>query len=254
MAKTPTRSSKSWAACVYITPVDEAGEPTGPRKSPGEVNPLSLTLTEEIITIEGNTCETYGKTIASRVSGTTISGSMTFREWDADNLAKGLKGLVEASNRAASTLSGKSVTLGKMDEWVEIGAQDLSSVVVTDSSSNTLEEGVDYKVNTALGFITPLKASVAETTVTIDAESAAAQGRVVHIGAGASEKYRIEWTGVDKFTGEVTTNVLYKVRVSANGEINQISEPGTESEPIQLTLTPELPTGGTSYGKVEGLF
>lgn len=252
--KAPTRSVKSWAACVYATPVDEAGNPIGPRKSPGEVNPLSLTLTEEIITIEGNTCETHGKTIASRVSGTTISGSMTFREWDADNLAKGLKGLVEASNRAASTLSGKSVTLGKMDEWVEIGAQDLSSVVVTDSSSNTLEEGVDYKVNTALGFITPLKASVAETTVTIDAESAAAQGRVVHIGAGASEKYRIEWVGVDKFTGETTTNVLYKVRVSANGEINQISEPGTESEPIQLTLTPELPTGGTSYGKVEGLF
>lgn len=253
MAKKPTRSVKSWAACVYVTPVDEAGNPTGPRKSPGEVNPLSLTLSEEIITVEGNTCETYGKTIASRVSGTTITGSMTFREWDADNLAKGLKGLVEVSNRAASTLSGKSVTLGQLDEWVEIGAQDLSAVVVT-GSGGTLEAGVDYKINTALGFITPLKDALAGATVTIDAESAAAQGRVVHIGAGASEKYRIEWVGIDKFTGEETKNVLYKVRVSANGEINQISESGTESEPIQLTLTPELPTGGTSYGKVEGLF
>lgn len=254
MAKTPTRSVKSWAACVYLTPVNEAGTPTGPRKSPGETNPLSLTLTEDIITKEGNTCETYGKIIASRTSNTSVSGSMTFQEWDADNLAKGLKGLVEVSNRPASTLTGKSVTLGQMDEWVDIGAQDLSAVVVTGAGGDELVEGEDYKVNTALGFITPLKASVAGTTVTIDAESAAAQGRVVHIGAGASEKYRIEWVGIDKFTGEETKNVLYKVRVSANGEINQVSEPATENEPIQLTLTPELPTGGKSYGKVEGLF
>ena len=254
MSKTPTRSVKSWAACVYLTPVDEAGDPIGPRKSPGEVNPLSLTLNQEIITKEGNTCETMGKVIASRVSKTEVSGSMTFQEWDADNLAKGLMGLVEVRNRPAATISGKSVTLGKLDEWVEIGGQDLSNVVVTSSGGDELEEGVDYKVNTSLGFITPLKAAVAETAVTIDAESEAGKGRVVHIGAGASEKYRIEWVGVDKFTGEETQNVLYKVRISANGEINQVSEPDTDSEPIQLTLTPELPTGGASYGKVEGLF
>ena len=254
MAKTPTRSVKSWSACVWLTPVNEAGEPTGPRKSPGEVNPLSLTLTEEILTIEGNTCETRGKIIASRVSGTTVTGSMTFREWDADNLAKGLKGLVEVSDRAASTVSDKTVTLGKLEEWVEIGAQDLSGVVVTGAGGAELVEDVDYKINTPLGIIVPLKASVAETTVTIDAESAAAQGRVVHIGAGASQKYRLEWVGIDKFTDEEAKGILYKVRVSANGEVNQASEAGTESEPIQLTLTPELPTGGKSYGKVEGLF
>ena len=252
--KTPTRSVKSWAACVYTTPVDEAGNPVGPRKSPGETNPLSLTLSEEIITVEGNTCETMGKVIASRTSKTEVSGSMTFKEWDADNLAAGLNGLVEVRERPATTLSGKSVTLGKLDEWVEIGARDLTSVVVTDSGGDELEAGVDYKINTALGFITPLKASLAETTVTIDAESEAAKGRTVHIGAGASKKYRIEWVGVDKFTGEEAQGVLYKVRVSADGEINQASEPGTESEPIKLKLTPELPTGGTSYGKVEGLF
>lgn len=254
MAKAPTRSVKSWSACVWLTPVDEAGNPTGPRKSPGEVNPLSITLNEDIITIEGNTCETRGKVIASRTSNTTVSGSMTFREWDADNLAAGLKGLVEVSTRTASTLSGKSVTLGKLDEWVEIGAQDLSAVVVTSAGGDELVEDVDYKINTPLGLIVPLKADVAETTVTIDAESAAAQGRIVHIGAGASKKYRIEWVGIDKFTDEEAKGVLYKVRVSANGEVNQASESGTENEPIQLTLTPELPTGGKSYGKVEGLF
>lgn len=252
--KTPTRSVKSWSACVYLTRVDEAGNPTGPRKSPGEVNPLSLTLSQEIVTKEGNTCETYGKVIASRVSKTDVTGSMTFHEWDADNLAKGLMGLVEVSDRPASTLSGKSVTLGKLDEWVEIGARNLSGVVVTSAGGDELEAGVDYKVNTALGFITPLKASLAETTVTIDAESEAGKGRVVHIGAGASEKYRIEWVGIDKFTGEEAQGILYKVRISADGEINQVSEPGTENEPIKLKLTPELPTGRDSYGEVEGLF
>lgn len=249
----PTRSVKSWAGCVYLTPVDEAGNPTGPCKSPGEARPLSLTMEQEIITVQGNSCETYGKNIASRPSKTNVSGSMTFIDWDADNLAKALIGLVAVDSTTPSTITNKSLTLGKLDEWADIGSENLSSVVVTDSSNVELVSGVDYKINESLGKITPLKSNIAETTVTINAEAGGASGRIVHIGAGKSVRYRIEWNGVDKFTGDITRNILYKVRISANSEINLISEPDTEMEPIVLTLTPELPTGGISYGKVAGL-
>lgn len=243
-----------WAACVYMAPVAEDASLLGPFEYLGEAAPFSIQLQdEEPTTRKGRTCKTFGKVIASKANPGSATGSLTLYEYTAHNVAKALKGMVQTTDIPAETLTDQSVELAEIGQYVEIGAGELSGVTVTTSGGETLTEGEDYDLNPSLGLIAALSARAENATVLVSGEAAAyAKPRVV-IGANASGKFAIKALLTNEYTGEKAKVYLYKVLVTSNGEVVLLSEEDTDAQDIPLTLTPEIPTGKSDYGTIDGL-
>ena len=243
-----------WAACVYMAPVVDDGTLQGPFEYLGEAAPFSIQLQdEEPTTRKGRTCKTFGKVIASKANPGSATGSLTLYEYTAHNVAKALKGLVQTTDIPAETLTDQSVELAEIGQYVEIGAGELSGVTVTTSVGATLTEGEDYDLNPSLGLIAALSAGAENATVLVSGEAAAyAKPRVV-IGANTSGKFAIKALLTNEYTGEKAKLYLYKVLVTSNGEVVLLSEEDTDAQDIPLTLTPEIPTGKSDYGTIDGL-
>lgn len=245
---------KSFSGCIFLAEVDDDGNTTSNWETPGEVQPLSLQITEEIIKVKGRTCLTNGKIIGTKSKPADATGSMTLHEITARTVAKALKGLISTRSVTESTLTASAVTLGGLGEFVEIGKEDLSSIIVQDATdTTTYVEGVDYQLEPTLGLIAPLKAALEDTTVHISGTSAANTDQRVTIAAGASKKYAIKGKLVDDYTQEVVKLYLRKVLLVLQNEINFVSAEDTDHEQLDFELAPEIPTGQTDYGTIDGL-
>lgn len=244
----------TFAGCIYVAPVADDGTLLGPWEELGEAAPMSLQLQDEDpVTIKGRTCRTYGKTIASKVQPGSATGSLTMFEYTAVNVGRALKGMVTTTDTASTTISDQEVELKEIGQYVEIGAEELSDVVVTGSGGGALVEGTDYDINTALGLIAAKSAAAANSTVTVSATAGAYQEPRVVIGANTSAKYAIKGLLINEFTGKQVKVHLRKVLFSSNAEIVLVSEEETERESMAMTLTPEIPTGMSDYGTIDGL-
>ena len=244
----------SYVGCTWIAPVDDAGAVQGPWVMVGEAYPLSLQLSDgEPTTINGRTCITRGKIIASKPTPGEASGSLTLHEYTAYNVALALKGVIEQVNETAASLSEEEVALFKVGEWTLIGAAHLDSVTVTDSGGTALVEGTDYQINKIQGLIAPLTDATAESTVKVTATGTAYEATRVRIGARTNAKYAIRARLINEYTDAELELFLRKCMVSSNAEINWISDADTDHETLALSLTPEIPTGAEDYGYVDGL-
>ena len=244
----------SFSGCIYLAEVNDDGSLKGTWESPGEAYPLTIELTEETVKIMGRRCDTAGKVVATKSKPADAGGSLTLHEYTVGNVAKALRGLITKKNVTASTLVEKEITLGKLGEWVELGAEDLSSVVVTDYIGVTTHvQGEDYAINPVLGLISPLKSALTEKSVKVSAESGADTGTSIAIGAGRSAKYAVKGNLIDDFSGDSVKLYLRKVLLTASKGVSFVSEDGTEYENLEFGLIPEIPTGQSDYGVIDGL-
>lgn len=244
----------SYVGCIWIAEVDDAGVVQTPWIMVGEAYPLSLQLSDgEPVTITSRTCLNRGKIIGSKPTPGEASGSLTLHEYTAYNVALALKGLIEAVDEAAASLTDEEVSLGKVGEWTLIGAGHLDSVTVTDSGDTALVEGTDYQINKIQGLIAPLTDAVASTTVKITATGTAYKATRVRIGAKTNAKYAIRGRLINEYTNAEVDLYLRKVMLSSNAEINWVSDADTDHETLAMSLTPEIPTGADDYGYVDGL-
>lgn len=244
----------SYVGCIWIAEVDDAGVVQSPWIMVGEAYPLSLQLSDgDPTTITGRTCITRGKIIASKPTPGEASGSLTLHEYTAYNVALALKGLIEAVEEQAASLTEEEVSLNKVGEWTLIGAAHLDTVSVTDAGGTALTEGTDYQINKIQGLIAPLTAAVAETTVKITATGVAYTATRVRIGAKTNAKYAIRGRLINEYTNAEVDLYLRKVMLSSNAEINWVSDADTDHETLAMSLTPEIPTGADDYGYVDGL-
>ena len=58
---------------------------------------------------------------------------------------------------------------------------------------------------------------------------------------------------INEFSDEHVRVFLRKCLISSNAEINFVSNEDTDHETIELKLTPEIPTGQSDYGHIDGL-
>ena len=58
---------------------------------------------------------------------------------------------------------------------------------------------------------------------------------------------------INEYTRARVKLYLRKVLISSNAEINFVSEEDTDHEVMEMTLTPEVPTGQSDYGTIDGL-
>lgn len=249
-------SIKTFVGCIFIAPVDEYGVLTGNWESPGEAYPLTLNLAQEIVKKRGRTCLTNGAIIGTKTKPADSGGSLTLHEFTASNLAKALKGLVTTNAVSETTLSAEPVTVGSYGEYVEIGYEDLSSVVVQDATdTTTYVEGTDYRINTVLGLISPIDGgSISESDVLhISCTAGANTDKRVTIGAGSFGKYAIKGHLIDEYTNDVVKLYIRKALITSSADVNFVSDESAEEEVIEFALAPEIPTGQTDYGTIDGL-
>jgi hypothetical protein len=244
----------TYVGCIYVAPVANDGTLTAPWEELGEAYPLSIQLTDaDPIAPKGRTCETEGKTIDTKTKTGDATGSLTLHEYTAKNVARALKGIVSINAVPESTLADVEIELKGIGQFIDIGKEDLSGVTVTTMADIALVEGIDFKINKVLGIIAPLTEAVANTTIQVSGTSAADSGTVIRIGAGISGKYAIKGHLINEFSRARVKLYLRKVLISSNAEINFVSEEDTEHETIEMTLTPEVPTGQSDYGTIDGL-
>lgn len=247
---------RSFSGCLYSAEVNEDGTLAGKWGEWGEAYPLTLQLPEEIVKVLGRTCETDGKVIGTKSRPSDAGGSVTMFDYTASNVARALKGMVTTRAVSETTITAEAVTLGKFNEFSEIGTEDLGSVVVQDETdATTYTVGVDYKINETLGLIAPLSggAIAEDATVHVSATGAANTDQRVTIGAGSSKKLAIKGKMIDDYDGSVHKIFLRKVRVVSSSGATLVSDPGTEREQLDFELTPEIPTNQSDYGHIDGL-
>lgn len=247
---------KSFIGSIYLAEVNDVGIVTGPWNYAGEAYPLTVKLTDEIVKIRGRTTLTAGAVIGTKSKPGDASGGITLHEYTADNVAKALKALVTTRAVSASALTNEAVTLTGFNEYTAIGTEDLSGVVVkNDTGDTTYVVDVDYKINLVLGLITPLSTGDigATDTLHISGTGGANTDERIIIGAGSSAKYAIKGELRDEFTNKPSKLYLKKVLMVASKEVNFVSDEGTDHETLEFELTPEIPTGDSDYGYVDGL-
>lgn len=244
----------TYVGCIWTAPVADDGTITGPWLELGEAHPLSIQLQDEDpTTIKGRTCKTRGLVIGSKPNPGSATGSLTLHEYTTANVAKALKGLVSVNAGAGSALTNQEVHLKGLGEYVEVGSELLSGVTVTDAGGTELHEGVDYSINLTLGMIAAHADAVANTTVKISATVAEDKAGRVTIGAGQSMRVAIKGDLINEYSDEHVRVFLRKCLISSNAEINFVSNEDTDHETIELKLTPEIPTGQSDCGHIDGL-
>lgn len=246
----------SFSGCIYLAEVNDDGTLAGNWEALGEAYPLSIKITDEIVKMRSRRCDTVGAIIATKSKPSDAGGSLTLHEYTVQNVAKALKGIITTRAVSSSSLTAQAVTLGDYGEYVDIGTEDLSSVVVQDvTDTTTYVLDTDYKLNAVLGLISPISGgAIAEDAVVhVTATGAANTDERLTIGAGSSKKYAIKGNLLDDMNGDTVKVYLRKVLITAANEINFVSDESTEHEQLDFELAPEIPTGQTDYGYIDGL-
>lgn len=114
---------------------------------------------------------------------------------------------------------------------------------------------VDYRVNAALGMVETIAAGHIANgeTLSVTYTYAAESGYKVDIGSNALIRVAMKIDGENEVDGTPVTAEFDSVVIAANGEINLITDPGTDYEEIPFSLTFETLAGQTSPGRINGV-
>lgn len=246
----------SGVGTLYMRPLDSSGAAAGDYVRVGEAYPLSVKVSTNQIKKKSRMVATAGQTIGSKVEIDEIAGSLTLHEAIADNLAWALSGSKVALTGTSGSVSDEAVTAPAAGEYVKLTKGDISSVVVTTSpAGTTYVENTDYIVDTQLGLLTIVSTGdiSEDDALLVSFDYAAESGYKVNIGT--STQIRVQLLGHlrNEFTQADLTIELDDVVLSANQEINFISEDGSEGEQFAFDMTLNTPSGQTSPGRVNGL-
>lgn len=250
------RKAYSGTGTVFLAPVNASGVKTGAFKQVGNAYPLSFQVATSQVEVKSRMVATAGQTIASKTEIDGTSGSLTLREWDAANLAWALSGSYSALTGTGGTVTDEVVTAPAAGDYVELANADVSSVVIQDATdTTTYEAGTDYLLNAKLGLLTIVDGgSISESdTLHVDYEYAAKSGYKVEIGTQTQIRVAVKAELYNEFSGESFSLELDSVVLSANAEINFISEAGGEGEELAFGLTAETLDGQSSPGRVNGI-
>lgn len=248
--------SKTFYGNLYWADVDSSGTLTSKWKLFGEAYPFSIQLTEEITKVLGRMLDTNNKVVGTKSKAGDAAGSLTVFDYKADNVAKALSGLVSQRSVSETTLSAEEITLGEFGEYTDIGTEDLSDVVVQDSTdTTTYTADTDYVLDAVSGLIAPKEGgSVSEgETVHISGTGAANTDNRITIGAGTSGRIALKGTLKDDYDEEDHKVFLRMVRLTSNKETVLLSDSDTDREQLDFTVTPEIPSGESDYGYIDGL-
>lgn len=251
------RKAYSGTGTIFMRPVTAAGVKTADFRKVGTAYPMGVQVTNEQVVVIGREVENAGQNIAAKNKLTAIGGSLTLHEWDAANLAWALSGGYTSQAAGGAAITDEAVTIPAPGYYAELAHRDISAVTVTSSpAGTTYTVDVDYVFDAKLGLITSVAGgALAAGTVAclVDYTYAAKTGYTVTIGSSTQIRVEILAHLYNEYQDEHWTLELDSVVMGASQEINFISEPDSEGETLQFSLTPETLSGQSSPGRVNGI-
>ena len=241
---------------IYMAPVDSAGVKTGSYRKVGNAYPFSIQPSTSQKKQVSRLHDTAGQTLHVKTSLDDTIGSLTLKQWNAQNLAYALSGAAVALTGAGGTVTDEVVTALAAGEFEELANPNVSAVVVKDvTDATTYILGTDYVLDAELGMVAIIAgngidaADVLHISYTYAAES----GYQVNIGTNTIIRVAIKANLQNEYGGDKWQAEFYSVVLASNAEINFISEPESEGEEIPFTLSFETPTGKTTCGVINGV-
>lgn len=226
---------------LYIDRLTDAGVSQG-AKLGGNCTQFALIPESEIKEQTGKGRDNYGQVIASATLPGKTSIKLTLNQLDAENLAIAFLGSVTAASQASGTLSAAEVT-AIQDRWVEIGKEQLSNVVVQDSTDTTTYVlGTDYELNARLGLIKVLSTGSIGNGDTLHISASYAEVNYQKITGADSPiiRTRLMLDGKNYVNGRNCKVVVKDARLKPTTEVDFLSD---DFLPLELEGVCEIPDG-----------
>ena len=172
--------------------------------------------------------DTYGQALDRVTLQRPAKCRITIDEFDPENLALALRGLLEQINVASGNVTEEEISAA-LDAWVPLAHDKIESgsVVVTDSSgSTTYTEGEDYEVNYRLGMIKALSSgSITDgETLKVDYSYAAKQGWRIKGSRVAEIDCAMILDGQNRADGRDCKVTVYWAKLAANQAVDFLTE------------------------------
>jgi len=255
----------NFKAQIYIADVDATGILTSGHRDIGEAYPFMISFPQEITSVLGQMVDSEGKVIGAFPKFGVPSGSITFRDTTAHNVAQALGSVVVTETKSLVTLAAEEFTAPAVfGYWISIlGHERITpGAVITNVAGDVTYKNfdddppnADYKIDYNVGLImilstgTITKGQTLKITGTVPARTEA----VIDMRTAANPLRNIKATVINRATLEVALLELYCVRIVPSSDVGFSSESTDTPESFAFNLIPQLPRGGNSYGKFKGL-
>jgi hypothetical protein len=219
------------AGDVYFDRFDDDGNSTGFRHI-GAVDALSVTHSVEKLT-KKNPMDGARGTYKEVITGSEAELSMTLTEFDNENLALAMLGVVSNFTQSAATLTdnatvvngGDAIELGK---WYDLGRLGMTAVSF-EQGGPALTVDVDYTFVAETGmvkFLTTGAATAVATTISATVPAiTAGQRKQIHGLAAGSIQGALRFVGAsNQAAGPRQMLDVWKVNLSPDGELPFLSE------------------------------
>lgn len=238
----------SFGGTVYIGLLDANKVLVSGLRKVGNLFPLTIKIATDQKKQISAMKESHGQTLHTKTSITDVSGSGTFREYDADILAWALSADREEMTGTGGTVSAESVTLIS-GMWVKLANKGVSDVVIAGSVL-----GTDFEVNTNLGLIRMIPAGNLTAVATdVDYSYAAESGYTIKIAKNAQTRVYLMIDGIDLDTKKALYGEFDSVVISSNSDIELISDPDADFGEMAFDFSYETLTGKDSPGSLNGI-
>lgn len=207
MSGTQQQAGELFAGTLYLEFLNEETGLFGPIVTV-ETDKLEIKTPSTLVEAPSKSRERYGQTHTDARVPKPTEFSIVFTEVTRQIMAAKLSGVVSSINQAQLALSGVTIQLKALDEWVSIGHKHITEagflVKDADAGTTTYVKGVDYEINPRLGLIRPLSggALAANASVKITGNRAAVTGEVIQGGKKYRHQFRGRLDGINLVTQE----------------------------------------------------
>jgi hypothetical protein len=238
----------AFSGTLYLGLLDDNKALVSGYRKVGNVYPFGI----QVSTSQSNQLsalkESAGQNLHTKTKIDETTGSMTFREYDADVLAWAVAGTKAEMTGTGGTVSAESVTLIS-GEWVKLANKGVSAVTISGSVEDT-----DFEVNGPLGLIRMIPAGNLTAGATdVDYTYAAESGYQISIGSKAQVRVAMLLDGEDLESGAAVNSEFYSVVMSANALVELITDPDSDFGEMPFDLSFETPTGQSTPGVINGI-
>jgi hypothetical protein len=188
--------------------------------------------------------DTYGQAFVSFGVPKPTEFELTLSELTREIFAMQLSGILETLTAASGTLTDVPVTV-VLDQWVEIGHENLADTGITvknTAGTVTYDEGVDYELNRRLGFLKALSTGeIVAGDVHVSGAKNAITGQQILGASNYNSTFKFDLDGINLVTRK---DMILRVGQATVSSQNAYDFMGGELANVPLKGRLEIPAPG----------
>lgn len=231
------------AGDVYLAPINSDGS-RGKMVDVGNTTKLSIAPKSDIKEQKSRKRGSYGNVLETAAILQPAELSMTLETVNRDNLRYAFMGVDAAYTQASGNVSNEA-TVAKLDGWVQLSKEEISTVVLTnEAGTTTYVLGTDYVLNTRLGMYKALSTGAITDAQALQADFAhgAFTGAAIRGGQQAQIRAYLLLDGLNKVDDSIGILECYEVLLTPSGDFDWFKD---DFNVVELSGKLKVPVGKT---------